>query len=117
VSNIVEKESFDTSASSVQRKLRNQQSLFDLALMTLPAEKVLGETFTKVISVFDTAVKAKKYAEAGQALAGLVDPITGFFTDVLVMDKDEKIKNNRVGLLKGIDQLFKKTANYKKIVL
>lgn len=102
VSNIVEKE---------------KQTEFDLNLCVLAAEKVLGEAFVKVTGAFEKAVAAKKYIEAGQVLAGLVEPITVFFTDVLVMDKDEKIKNNRVGLLKGIDQLFKKTANYKKIVL
>jgi glycyl-tRNA synthetase beta chain len=102
VSNIVEKE---------------KQKVFDPALCVLPAEKKLSEAYTKSVTVFDASVKAKKYAEAGQALSILIEPITGFFTDVLVMDKDENIKNNRVGLLKSIDQLFKKTANFKKIVL
>ncbi len=35
----------------------------------------------------------------------------------MVMDKDEKIKNNRLGLLKAVDQLICKVADFSKIVL
>lgn len=35
----------------------------------------------------------------------------------MVMDKDEKIKNNRLCLLKSIDQLVSRIADFTKIVL
>ena len=35
----------------------------------------------------------------------------------MVMDKDEKIKDNRLGLLKSIDQLVGRIADFTKIVL
>lgn len=102
VSNIVEKEKL---------------SAFDPGLCVLPAEQKLADAYTKASVALDAALKAKKYADVAKVFAGLVGPITEFFNDVLVMDKDAKIKNNRVGLLKSLEQLFKKTANYKKIVL
>ncbi len=37
--------------------------------------------------------------------------INNFFDNVMVMDKDEKIKNNRLALLKGLDRLFKQVAD------
>ncbi len=39
------------------------------------------------------------------------EAINNFFDNVMVMDKDEKIKNNRLALLKGLDRLFKQVAN------
>jgi glycyl-tRNA synthetase beta chain len=47
----------------------------------------------------------------------LTAPIDMFFDKVMVMDKDEVIKNNRLGLLKNIDNLVKKTADFSRIVL
>ena len=44
-------------------------------------------------------------------------PIDDFFDAVMVMDKDEKIKNNRLGLLLAIDRLINKVADFSKIVL
>jgi len=39
------------------------------------------------------------------ALDDLVPVITRFFEDVLVMDKDEALRRNRLGLLQGISAL------------
>ncbi len=39
------------------------------------------------------------------------EAINNFFDNVMVMDKDEKMKNNRLALLKGLDRLFKQVAN------
>ena len=47
----------------------------------------------------------------------LTAPINNFFDNVMVMDKDEQIKNNRLALLKNIDTLIKSTADFGKIVL
>ena len=35
----------------------------------------------------------------------------------MVMDKDDSIKNNRLGLLRLIDELVRKAADFTKIVL
>ena len=51
---------------------------------------------------------------AEQALAAAID---AFFDAVMVMDKDERIKKNRLTLLKAIDNYLLYTADYSKIVL
>ena len=51
---------------------------------------------------------------AEQALAAAID---AFFDAVMVMDKDERIKKNRLTLLKAIDDYLLYTADYSKIVL
>ena len=51
---------------------------------------------------------------AEQMLAKAID---AFFDAVMVMDKDERIKTNRLSLLKAIDNYLLETADYSKIVL
>ncbi len=46
----------------------------------------------------------------------LEEPINKFFDNVLVMDKDEKIRNNRLSLLLRIKELFNNYADFSKIV-
>ena len=41
--------------------------------------------------------------------------INNFFDSVMVMDKDEEIKNNRIAILKSLDIQFKKVADIKEI--
>jgi len=48
-------------------------------------------------------------------LSDLVDPINGFFDQVLVMDKDESLKNNRLALLAMVRELFGRVADFSKI--
>ncbi len=43
--------------------------------------------------------------------------IAQFFDNVLVMDKDEKIKRNRLALLKKLESLFKQFADFSEIVI
>lgn len=45
-------------------------------------------------------------------LAHMLTPISNFFDNVLVMDPDPQIKNNRLVLLKNIKDLFNKVANF-----
>ena len=41
--------------------------------------------------------------------------INSFFDSVMVMDKNEEIKNNRIAILKSLDIQFKKVADIKEI--
>ena len=53
-------------------------------------------------------------------LASLIDlnpVVTKFFDDVLVMDKDEKIKNNRIALLSELKNKYIILTDFSKIVL
>lgn len=69
-------------------------------------------------SAYERAVVARSEGTdtlpAEQELARAID---AFFDAVMVMDKDERIKKNRLTLLKVIDNYLLYTADYSKIVL
>ena len=56
------------------------------------------------------------YNNLEEKLTELIPYISDFFEKVLVMDKDEKIKQNRINLLNTIKQKFAKIADFSKIV-
>lgn len=86
-------------------------------LFQTDAERNLFAAYEKASAAVASDIASESYAEAITALAALAAPIDTFFDDVMVMDKDEKIKNNRLGLLKSIDQLVSRIADFTKIVL
>ncbi|MGC8852962.1 MAG: glycine--tRNA ligase subunit beta, partial [Hydrogenobacter sp.] len=49
-------------------------------------------------------------------LQPLKEYIDNFFDKVLVMDKDEQIRRNRLALLLNVNQIFNKFANFEKLV-
>ena len=65
----------------------------------------------------ESLIAGQDFAGAIDALTELARPIDKFFDDVMVMDKDEKIKGNRLGLLKSIDMLVAQVADFSKVVL
>ncbi|MBR3604558.1 MAG: hypothetical protein IKL52_00845, partial [Candidatus Gastranaerophilales bacterium] len=50
-----------------------------------------------------------------QSLKQLIKPIVEFFDKVLVMDKDEKIKNNRIALLNKLKEKFSVVCDFEKL--
>ncbi|MFA5866452.1 MAG: glycine--tRNA ligase subunit beta [Actinomycetota bacterium] len=64
----------------------------------------------------------EKYLETGnvlaymKALANMRPAIDKYFDDVLVMDKDEKIRANRLSLLKKTTRLYLAVADFSKII-
>ncbi|WP_196603809.1 glycine--tRNA ligase subunit beta [Pectinatus haikarae] len=87
----------------------------DESLFTCPEETTLYQNYSKVKDA--VRLSGDDYDAVIDKLALLSAPIDRFFDAVMVMDKDEKIKNNRLALLKNIDNLIKATADFSKIVL
>ena len=50
-----------------------------------------------------------------QSLKTLIQPIANFFDKVLVMDKDEKVKNNRIALLNKLKEKFAIVCDFEKL--
>ena len=71
-----------------------------------------------LISAYQAAAAARAEGEdtlpTEQALGRAIDT---FFDAVMVMDKDARVKENRLSLLKMIDDYLLETADYSKIVL
>lgn len=96
---------------------KSETAAIDEALFTAPEEKSLYQAYTSTASAVESLVKGQDYTGAIDALTDLSQPIDAFFDGVMVMDKDEKVKNNRLGLLKSIDILINRVADFSKVVL
>ena len=102
---------------NIARKAEDVQAAVEADILAEQVEKDLCKAYEAVASKVEKEVAAQDYAGAIATLSQLAAPIDAFFDGVMVMDKDEKIKNNRLGLLKLVDNLICQVADFSKIVL
>lgn len=102
---------------NIARKAEDVQAVVETGLLAEQVEKDLYKAYEDAASKVEKEVAAQDYAGAIATLSQLAAPIDAFFDGVMVMDKDEKIKNNRLGLLKLVDNLICQVADFSKIVL
>lgn len=102
---------------NIARKAEDVQAAVEASLLAEQVEKDLYKAYEEAASKVEKEVAAQDYAGAIATLSQLAAPIDAFFDGVMVMDKDEKIKNNRLGLLKLVDNLICQVADFSKIVL
>ncbi len=88
---------------------------FSKDLLSVEAEKFLDEIFEESRSKIVSMIEEKKYVLACSEIMEMKPVIDKFFNDVLVMDKDEKIKRNRIALLQKIDNLLSEIADFSLI--
>ncbi len=87
----------------------------DKTLFVQEEEKSLfRETESRAAEVV-SLIKENSYYEAINVLKELTGPINTFFDKVLIMDKDEGIKQNRLALLKTIQQLALHIADFSQL--
>ncbi len=84
-------------------------------LLQSAAEQALFSALNDTEGVVEDYVAQADYDGALEAMSRLKDFIDGFFDAVLVMDKDESLRRNRLALLTRIQSLFLKVADFKKI--
>jgi glycyl-tRNA synthetase beta chain len=87
----------------------------DSAVFQNAAEGALYEALRGTESSVGELLSKSKYAEALESIGRLKGPIDGFFDSVLVMDKDEAVRRNRLALLTRIHGLFSRIADFRKI--
>ncbi|NJD61626.1 MAG: glycine--tRNA ligase subunit beta [Deltaproteobacteria bacterium] len=85
------------------------------ALFEHDEEKALYRAATEVSGRVASAAGNGRYDEAFREMARLQPLVSAFFDKVLVMAKDEKVKNNRLALLKGLSSLFARVADFSRI--
>ena len=85
-------------------------------LFTLDAEKILFRAFEAIKVAADELISKNDFIGALDVLKKLSTPIDSFFDSVMVMDEDAAIRTNRLALLKSIDDLLAKIADFGKIV-
>ena len=86
----------------------------DSALFAADEERIL-------LAAYETAVELRASGSDDDGTLAverrLAAAIAAFFDAVMVMDQDERIKANRLSLLKSIDDYLLETADFSKIVL
>ena len=100
VKNILQKNSSD--------EINNEP---DESLMTVQAERDLLSEINRLESHVKESVKYYDWANLTQSLAELSPVVSQFFDDVMVMDKDLKIRNNRLALLNKCNNLFREVGD------
>ncbi|MBQ7169028.1 MAG: glycine--tRNA ligase subunit beta [Synergistaceae bacterium] len=78
----------------------------DESLMTLDAERELFAEVRRLAGPVHEAVNSYGWEELAKMLAELSPVVAKFFDDVMVMDKDEAVRNNRIALLRECNRLM-----------
>ena len=96
-------------ANRVLRILKeDSKKSVDKNLFVESAEKMLLDQINTVEDTFD-------YQKYLNSLIAINPSVQKFFDDVLVMDKDEKIKENRLALLTLLKKKYEKLTDFSKL--
>jgi len=79
------------------------------------AEEQLHSTLSDVREKVEAKILDKNYLDSLLIMKELKEPVDHFFDNVMVMDKDPKIKENRLSMLSQIKNLFFKIADFSKL--
>jgi glycyl-tRNA synthetase beta chain len=117
-----ERESFERLVLGFKRvvnilKGSDSEGAVDPSLLAEPEEKDLHRAAREATARLDHALASADYRGAMEHLLALRDPIDRFFDKVLVMDKEERIRKNRLALLAEIARAFRRLADLSKVVL
>ena len=111
-------ETFDNLATAYARanNLRKPElgSGVDEGLLTEP-ERPLAAAVAQAEGTVAAALEADSFAAALSELAALRAPIDGFFADVMVMDEDPALRDNRLRLLNRFVAVFANVADFGKM--
>jgi len=101
----------------VMNILKNQdvRPVVNQNYLSQPEEKALFDTTSKIRQEILELISRGDFLEALQLLSELIEPINTFFDKVLVMDKDPKIRNNRLSLLALIRDTVSSVADLSKL--
>jgi glycyl-tRNA synthetase beta chain len=84
-------------------------------LLIEEAERNLKERLDSIKPDLLGLLDEKRYDDAINLLTSLTDPVNQFFDHVLVMDKREEIKQNRLALLKEVWKTVSKIADFSRL--
>lgn len=97
--------------SNILKKADNVNNKIDDSLFSEAAEKELHKQLSALEKVVTPKFESREYTQALTDLAQLRSTIDTFFDDVMVMDENEKVRNNRIALLAKVNRLFSTVAD------
>jgi glycyl-tRNA synthetase beta chain len=81
------------------------------------SEEKLWKTFQSVKRGVDKEVEGENYFEALNLMTRLSGPIDEFFSQVMVMTKDKRLRENRLRMLKGLNHFFLQVADFSQLAV
>ena len=84
-------------------------------LLQIPAEITLHQALESITPTLTAAFEKRQYVELLQALVALSVPIDQFFADVMVMDPNTELRDNRLALLQQLHQKMNLVADLGKL--
>jgi len=104
------------SSNRVMNLSKNSQEIeINVSLFKKQEEVILWKQYEKCNNEIQQFISKKQYHEVYKMLEKLSIFVDEFFEEVLVMDKDEDIRKNRIGLIKKLSILFNHAAALSKI--
>ena len=88
---------------------------FDPSLASHPTEKQLWAKYQEMKSLMSGLLEEKKYTQILKEIRGIKTTVDKYFDDILIIDKDEKTRNNHLALLHAIHKFFSPVADFSKI--
>ncbi len=104
ITNIIEKNGFDASVE------------VSTALFTDSAENALYDVYTIKSKEVAKLIENKAFEAIFELFMAYSKPLADLFDNVMIVDKDEAVKNNRLKLLSLVKELFQKVADFSVIV-
>ena len=89
----------------------------DGALLREAAEKELASAADVLRDETEKATEKTDYDRCLWAIAAFAEPLERFFNEVLVMDEDNALRQNRIALLQGIQRTLSRTAVLTELVV
>ena len=89
----------------------------DEGLFKDAAEKALYDVLLQAEKTTAPLAEARDFAAVLAANDVLTAPVNAFFDAVMVMDKDEKVKNNRLALLNRVKTQVNQVADLSRLVM
>ena len=93
------------------------ETIIKESLFVEPAEKELYEVVCRLQKETIPALVGYNYAEVLKLMNEVSAPVNKFFDTVMVMDKDENVKNNRLALLVQVKETASMVGDLSSIVL
>ncbi|HXO19211.1 MAG TPA: glycine--tRNA ligase subunit beta, partial [Thermoanaerobaculia bacterium] len=90
---------------------------FDESLLPAPAERDLAAAFAGLRAEVEGAAAAGDYERCLLRIADLAPVLDRFFVEVLVMDPDPRVRQNRIALLQAIGRTASRTARLTEVVV
>jgi glycyl-tRNA synthetase beta chain len=87
----------------------------DPQLLAEEAERRLHDTLCALREPVQKAAEQRRYGDSLHALVGLRAPVNEFFDNVMVMDENVGLRNNRLALLRDVQALLGGVADLSRL--